>query len=559
MQALSQALSLKELPARLLVLRGIREPGEARRFLDPKLEDLTPPSRILDLPKAVDRLAAARVLREKVRVFSDYDVDGTCGGALLTRVFLDLGFDASVTQPDRFKDGYGLNEAAVETAARDGIRVLVTVDCGITSFDAARKACALGIDLIIVDHHQIDVARGLPEAFAVIDPHRADCASGLTMLCGTGLAFYLSIALRSRAREEDWLSGKPLPNLKTHLDLVTLATAADMVPLVGDNRILIKHGLEVIKRSSKPGLRALLEVAGLGSKDFSPSHLGFTLGPRINASGRIANADLAMELLLTDEVSRAWTLAQELERLNAERMEIQNRIWDSLKTRVEKEIAEGKHPHAVVVTDPSWHEGVVGIVASRVAEHFRRPAVVMSTRETDCKGSARSFAGRDVLSALRESREWIHSFGGHVAAAGLTLKPENLDGFAEAFNQAMGAQSHSRETPPLLVDAELEASELDLPLFHELERLAPFGPGNPEPLLIVAAVSRQFQWLKERHLKLRLGGAGGESSIEALWFHADRERLPQEGGLARFAVIPEISRFRGRMTPQLRIRDFRTD
>src|SRR6185312_1032076 len=231
------------------------------------------------------------------------------------------------------------------------------------------------------------------------------CESGLKQLCGCGLAFYLAMGLRIRGREEGWFKDSPEPNLKQHLDLVTMATAADMVPLVGDNHVLVRQGMEVLKRSTKPGVRALLDAAGLTSKDVSPSHLGFVLGPRINASGRMQSASLALELLSTTDPARAFELAHELERLNSERAELQNRIWDQVRARVEKGIAEGKFKSGIVVGDPEWHEGVVGIVASRVTETFRRPAAVIAVREDFAKGSVRSFGGKDVLAALREAHE----------------------------------------------------------------------------------------------------------------------------------------------------------
>ena len=302
---LREQTGLSPLTLRTCVTRGLHSAEAIREFLNPRFDALCSPLKIRDMDKAVERLSRARSAQEHVRIFGDYDVDGTTGAALLSWIFKEYGLSASARQPDRFKDGYGLNVKAVEEAVADGAKILLTVDCGITSFDAARKARELGIDLIVVDHHQLDPVRGLPEALAVLNPQRPDCESGLKQLCGCGLAFYLAMALRAHGRTQSWWPAGSEPNLKTHLDLVVMATAADMVPLTGDNHVLVRYGLEVLKASRKPGVRALLEAAGLGAREISPGHLGFVLGPRINASGRMQSASLALELLTTEDPVRA--------------------------------------------------------------------------------------------------------------------------------------------------------------------------------------------------------------------------------------------------------------
>lgn len=563
-EELARETGLSPVTVRVCLLRGLTSPQAIQEHLAPKFESLHHPQSIRDMDRAVDRLSKARASKEPIRVFGDYDVDGTTGAALLSWIFRDLGFVFDVRQPDRFKDGYGLNVKAVEEAAGAGIRVLITVDCGISSFDAAQKARDLGIDLVIVDHHQLDPVKGLPVAAAVINPQRPDCESGLKQLCGCGLAFYLAMGLRIRGREESWFAAGQEPNLKQHLDLVVMATAADMVQLTGDNHILVRHGMEVLKASKKPGVRALLEVAGLGSKDVSPGHLGFVLGPRINASGRMQSASLALELLSTIDTARAFELAHELEKLNAERAELQNQIWDEVRVRVEEGIRTGKYKHAIAVGDPGWHEGVVGIVASRVTETFRRPAAVISIREDHAKGSVRSYGGKDVLSALRESADLLLGFGGHKHAAGLSLKQENLDAFAEAFDKAVGAMESGTNGTPLLVEGQCDLGDLNLKALQELERLGPFGPGNPEPVFMFKAKVRDHRVLKDRHLKLNLisptRASAAPSTIEAIWFHgAEQERFGPDA-LTReseWAGVPELNRFRGQMTPSIRVRDWR--
>ena len=560
-ESLEKETGLSPLTLRVCILRGFDSRESIQEYLTPRFEKITSPTQLKDMDIAVARLSQARRDGQKVRIFGDYDVDGTTGAALLSWVFKDFGFIFDARQPDRFKDGYGLNVRAVEQAVEDGVQLLVTVDCGITSFEAAKKAAALGLDLIVVDHHQLDPVQGLPQALAVINPQRKDCESGLRQLCGCGLAFYLSVALRMHGRSEGWFAGlKSEPNLKQHLDLVVMATAADMVPLTGDNHILVRYGLDVLKGTKKPGVRALLEKAGIGSKDVSPSHLGFVIGPRINASGRMHSASLALELLTTEDELRANELAQELERLNQERADLQNHIWDQVRLRVEQGLAEGKYQHGIVVADSSWHEGVVGIVASRVTETFRKPAAVIAMREGVGKGSVRSFGGKDILSALRQCAPLLLGFGGHKHAAGLSVSVDQIGNLEQQFDQAL---EHIREEGSggvLFVEGSCSLEELNVQSLQELERLGPFGPGNPEPTFMIQAAARQQRVLKGRHLKMTLQGAG-RAALDAIWFHgAERKDVQDEKWLdevREWAGVPELNRFRGQLTPSFRVRDWR--
>ncbi len=570
-QDLKRQTGLSTLTLRVCVLRGLETAAAIEAYLCPRFENLTHPFQIRDMDRAVDRLVQSRNKSERIRIFGDYDVDGTTGAALLFWMFHEFGFELKnidVRQPDRFKDGYGLNIGAVEAAVQEGVHVLVTVDCGITSFEAASRAQELGLELIIVDHHQLDLGKGLPPAHSVINPQRADCESGLKQLCGCGLAFYLAMALRSRGRQEGWFLQGGEPNLKKHLDLVVIATAADMVPLIGDNRILVRYGLEVLKHSQKPGVKALMDAAGLGSKDLSPSHLGFVLGPRINASGRMQSASLALELLTTMDSLRAADLAFELERLNEERAIIQNQIWDEIRIRVEQGLAQGKYRNGIVVADSKWHEGVVGIVASRVTETFRKPAAVIALREDLGKGSVRSFGGKDVLAALRACSSTLIGFGGHRHAAGLSLSLDRVEEFVKAFDQALEKIEFDSQGGALFVEGACSLEEFSVQNLQELERLGPFGPGNPEPVFTVTAKVKHHRVLKGRHLKLSLaafeGGASLKqgSEIEAIWFHAaEREDILSGelmAGGREWAAVPELNRFRGQMTPTLRVRDWRS-
>jgi len=548
---------LEPLTLEICQSRGLEDFADIEGFLNPRLERLTPAGSIASMSEAVARVVEARARGHKIRIFGDYDVDGTTGAALLGWFFRELGVEHEIRQPDRFKDGYGLNVGAVEQAHADGAALLITVDCGITSFAAADRAHALGLDLMIVDHHQLDPVQGLPKALAVINPQRADCPSGLKQLCGCGLAFFLCMAIRSEGRRLGWWDPGQEPNLKQHLDLVVMATAADMVPLTGDNHILVRHGMEVLKASKKPGVRALLAAAGVGDRDLSPGHLGFVIGPRINASGRLGSASTALELLLTQDEVRAAELARTLESMNAERADIQNKIWDEVKVQVEAGIAEGKFTHGVVVGDAGWHEGVVGIVASRVVETFHRPAIVLCLRENDAKGSVRSFAGKNVLEALRLSKDHLKTFGGHAHAAGVSLELTEVDAFAAAFDRALGELPEDTEKRALQLERQVALPELSLKALSELERLGPFGPGNPEPVFALEAGIRGHRLLKERHLKLELEADGVR--IEGIWFNAaDRLDDLSTQEIWRWAGVPELNRFRGQSKPTFRIRDVKS-
>ena len=563
--ALVRATGLSPVTVELCLRRGLTRVEEIAEYLSPRLDRLTSPWKLQDMRMAVDRIAAARESGEAVWVFGDYDVDGTTGTALLSWFFRGLGIPATLRQPDRFKDGYGLNVGAVEEVHASGARLLVTVDCGITSFAAAERARELGVDLIVLDHHQLDPARGIPPALAVINPQRPDCESGLKQVCGCGVAFFLCMALRSHGRENGWFSPGSEPNLKQHLDLVVMATAADIVPLTGDNHILVRHGMEVLRQSRKPGVRALLAAAGVADRELSPGHLGFVLGPRINASGRMGSASLALELLTTEDSNRALELAQQLEKINRERAEVQDQIWDEVRMMVDEGIAEGRFTHGIVVADPDWHEGVVGIVASRVVETYRRPAIVMAVREQDIKGSARTFAGRDVLQALRQCSGLLLGFGGHRHAAGLTLEGSRFAEFQQAFDEAVKNLPEDGDQKPLHLDGHLRFEDLDIKTLQEIERLGPFGPGNPEPVFALEASLSTRSVLKGRHLKMGLArpGGGRSAAVEAIWFHA-AEHLPwlegsrgSGGGGLVWAGVPELNRFRGKITPTFRIRDVR--
>ncbi len=561
--SLSKEAGISLVAATFCVNRGLNTADEVKTFLNPRLENLTHPFKILNLEKSARRIFESqnKAVPERIRVFTDYDVDGTSGAALLTWFFRDLKFNFSVKQPDRFKDGYGLNPNAVEEAHADGVKILITVDCGITNFDAAKKAQELGVELIIVDHHLIDPVHGLPPAFAVIDPHQEGDTSGLKQLCGCALGFYLCLGIRSLARDAGIVD---LPNMKSLLDLVVIATAADMVPLVGDNRILVKHGLDVLKDTQKPGLKALCDYAGFSNKTMNASSLGFSIGPRINASGRMGSAETALKVLTSKDPIESNQLAQELEEINKTRAELQNQIWDDVRSQVTQGIEQGKYSHAVVVASENWHEGVVGIVASKVTDHFKRPAIVLAIREDGiAKGSVRSYAGYNALEALHITKDHLKGYGGHRFAAGLSLAREGLEGFIVAYNDAIATLTPTKKEETYEIEGEFSVSDFTPKALEEIEKFAPYGIGNPEPLFAMKASVQEQKVLKGRHLKLKLGSLHkNEKGMEGIWFNAAErleitlllEKSAQHRNTLIFAGFPELNRFFGRVTPTLRIK-----
>lgn len=547
---------------RLCYHRGIRAAHELREFLSPQLERLGDPFAMKDMDRAVERVVGSLKNKTKFWILGDYDVDGTCGTAVLSWFFREIGANFEAFQPDRFLDGYGLNQSFADRVIEAGVDLLITVDCGITANACIEKLEASGTQVIVLDHHAVDPAMGVPKGTAIIDAHRPDCLSGYKELCGTGVAFFFLRALRKYLHDDGFFKDGVPPNLKQHLDLISLATAADLVPLRGQNHILVRHGMEMVTHSKKPGFMKLLEISGLMQRvSMSPSSLGFALAPRINASGRMQNARIALDLLTTQDSALASRLGAQIEAMNLERQEVQNRIWDEVRAAAEAGIQSGKFPHAIVLASESWHEGVVGIVASRVVETFHRPAIVIAIRDGHAKGSVRSALGKDVLEGLRQCREHLIGFGGHKHAAGVSLHPETVDAFCQSYNDAMSRISSESKDALLFYDAWSDLNELHKNNIEWLEKLGPFGPGNPEPVFLVKARAVSFKSLKYRHLRVELFAEDSQEVREGIWFGVLERKHFHEDFLKKdslWAVTPELNRFRGQTSVQLRIKDWRS-
>ncbi|MCA9538225.1 MAG: single-stranded-DNA-specific exonuclease RecJ [Myxococcales bacterium] len=549
---LRQTLDVPELVARLLHLRGLDDPQEAQRHLRASLGDMPEPGQLADIDRAAERLVRALRDGEKITVYGDYDVDGVTSSAVLWLFFRDvLGVEVDVYIPHRLREGYGLNRAAIERLVEGGTRVLVTVDNGSSAVAEVEHAQALGADVIIIDHHQVSDPE--PSAYAHLNPHRKNSGYPDRGLAAVGVVFLLLVQVRRHLRASPGYRG-PDPRPDLYLDLVALGTVADVAPLVGVNRAIVRYGLRVMGARPRTGVAALMEVARCTPDGISARDLGFRLGPRINAAGRLDDAARGLQLLIGDDPAHARALAQAVEGQNRERQTIQARMVDEAIARVEAELADSDAP-AVVLAGEDWYPGVVGIVASRVVERFHRPAILLARDGDLLKGSARSTGDVDIKAALDACAEHLLRYGGHVAAAGMTLRVEKFEAFRDALCDAVGRLRHGPPGPPALeADAEIALDKLSLADVEALEAVGPFGHANPSPSLISRAVRGQPRPLRGGHLKIMLDAADGP--CEALAWNREHE-APMWRGPVDLFYSPRIEQWRGRRRLVLRVLDMR--
>jgi single-stranded-DNA-specific exonuclease len=539
--ALGDALGVSETMATVLVRRGLDDAVAARAFLaadDPRHD----PFSLGDMAAAIERIRAAIAAGERICVHGDYDVDGISATAVCVLVLRELGAQVEWRLPSRFDEGYGLALETIEQLAADGVDLVVTVDCGITAVAEISRARELGLDVIVTDHHR--PGESLPDCPIVATrPSGYPCPD----LCGTGVVYTLARALL----------GDEHPLLARTLDLVALATIADVVPLLDENRALAANGLRTLARTRRPGLQALMKSARVDPAAVDAIAVAFRLAPRINAAGRLGRPDVALALLLTDDPAEAERLAAELEDLNRERQSVEERILREAVSLVESWPAEERARRGYVLWDETWHEGVNGIVASRLVERFNRPVVLIAKSGAGWKGSGRSIPSFDLHGALGACAEHLERFGGHRAAAGLSIETERLDGFREAFAAHADAVLDDRDLRAVtVVDAIVPAQALTLALAEELDRLAPFGLGNPEPTLLVASVAAASATVvgEGKHLRFRIrqhDRDGGSAIAFGLGSQLDRLQRP-----GRFDVAFRLkeNRWNGTVAPQLVVR-----
>jgi single-stranded-DNA-specific exonuclease len=556
-QALAAITGLSPLLCQLLSNRGITDAAAAQAFLQPSLHHLEDPNLLHGMARAVERLLQAMRQQETLAIYGDYDVDGVTATALLVVFFRELGLDVPYYIPDRSHEGYGLNTAAMHQLARQGVRVLITVDCGITAVDEIAVARQLGIDTIITDHHQPPEI--LPDACALLNPHQVACHYPNKYLCGVGVVFKLITALRAALRDANLFADR-LPNLKRHLDLVTLGTIADVTPLRDENRVLVTYGLQELEQTRKPGLQALRRVSQREGKPANAGEVGFQLAPRLNASGRLGSASNSVALLTTGDPHAAAQLAQQLDAVNQQRQLLQRSIEHDVRDRIVCQY-DSRPPAAIVLADAAWHHGVVGIVAARIAETYHRPTLLLQIHDGVARGSGRSIPAFDLYLGLQHCAQWLHRFGGHKYAAGLTMDAACLPHLQEALIRfADDHLSPDDLQPTLHVDATVRLEAMTRAFVEQLAALAPHGAGNPAPLFSAHGV-RMASPLRRlgqqgQHAKFRVSQDG--TSLDVIAFQQAKSigDLPPDAPLD-IAFTPTLNTWQGRCAVQLQLRAIR--
>lgn len=511
---LVRALGVSDPLARVLVNRGLTSVESARTFLSPSLENLRNPFEIPGMEDAADRVVRALNSGERIAIYGDYDVDGITSIALLSNFLSTYTSDITCYTPDRIEEGYGLHLKAMERLRNEGVSVLVAVDVGIADTEAVETAQSYGIDVLVIDHHQ--PPPDLPKALVLVDPHLRDESGYFKCLSAAGLTLYLLIALRAKLRNLGKYAHSKEPNLKFDMDLAALGTIADMAPLVGPNRVIAYYGLEELSAERRPGISSLKKVAGLYRKKVTSGNVSFQLAPRINAAGRMADASIAVELLTTKDSLRADEIARQLEALNTHRQEVENKIMSDVMKQIERK--ELFRQSAIVVGGRGWHQGVIGIIASKITEIYGLPSVVVSLDGDTSKGSARSINGVNIFHAIRECSDLLVSFGGHEMAGGIVISEKKLREFNEKFLETVKGLTDRVEKTGLRIDAELDIEEdLDGKLAKELQKLSPHGVGNPEPIFKSSEVEAIEPKIIKNHLKFRVK-TGLEGQVEAIGF-----------------------------------------
>jgi len=538
---LSKELGVSRILSRLLINRGITTKNKAEKFLHPSLDNLIDPFLLPGIKKAVERIRKAKEKKEKILIYGDYDVDGITAVCLCLIVLKELGLNVDFHIPERLTEGYGLSKEAIRLAQAENVNLIITVDCGITNSEEVLFARGLGIDIIITDHHLPEDGKK-PESLVTIDPMVGECPEELKHLAGVGVAYKLMQALTN-------------DNLNQHLDLVALGTIADLVPLTGENRIFAKEGLKIIKEAKKEGIKELLNVSKLTDKEINSYHIGFLLGPRINAAGRVASAKKAVELLLTKSSEKANTIAQELDRQNQERRKIQKKIFEEACALIKKEKMDSNY--SIVLVREGWHPGVAGIVASKVVEKFYRPTIILCLEKGIAKGSGRSIENFHLFHAVKKCKDLLLSCGGHKLAIGLTLKAENVPQFKKRLEEeAKKSLSEDDFRKKINIDSLLSFSEISHSFLDDLKKLAPFGRGNSRPVFASQNLKvGKFLRKNSQHLFCWLAEKG--SYLEAAGFGMAKTINLSQDDVVDIAYYPQINDWQGMNRIQLNLKDIK--
>lgn len=548
-KSLAETLNISETLARLLILRDIKNYQQAKKFFRPALDSIYDPFIINGMERATSRLIKAITENELICIYGDYDVDGTCATALMYMFLKELGANVNYYIPKRLTEGYGISKAGIEHVKSNGTSLLISVDCGITAVEETQLANEFGMDVIICDHHQ--PKEELPPAFAILDPLKPNCNYPFKYLSGAGIAFKLAQGVAERIGKHD------LPF--KYLDLVALAASADIVPLTDENRILVKEGLNIINTSPRPGISALIKSSHLEPGDLTSGQIVFTIAPRINAVGRLGDAERAVNLLITEDIEKAFQLAAVLESENYERRKIDEGTFNHALDLVETQFDLDKDL-AIILHEESWHPGVIGIVASRLVEKYYRPTIMLTTVDGVAKGSARSTANFNIYEALKKCEDLLIHFGGHQSAAGLSVEVDKIDEFRTKFNQIV-KETLGEEVllPEVYIDAKLKFTELTPKFFRIIDQFAPFGPGNMRPVFLAEDlyVEGKPRFVGNNHLILNLKQKGSDRILDCIGFNMGEmcERLAKNNSSVEAVFSIDKYTKEGKTFPQLKLKD----
>jgi single-stranded-DNA-specific exonuclease len=551
-ELLSHELRIHPIVSQILVNRSIVSPDDARRYLSPSLSDLHNPFLMKDMKEGVSRLIKAIHENEKIVIYGDYDVDGITSVVILFKFLRILDATVSYRIPDRFREGYSLNRQAIDEMKGIGTSLIITVDCGTSDYDHIRYASSLGMDSIILDHHEIPDK--VPSASAVVNTNRSDCRFPFKRLAGVGIVFNFLIALRATLREEGYWTDRTYPNLRSYLDLVALGTIGDISQLTEDNRIFAKIGLDLINEDKNIGIRALKDISGLKNQIIGAGSASYNLIPRLNAAGRIASADDAVRLLLTDDLAEAKSIARKLDAFNLERQGMERKIVEQILTEIETTKVLEKY-RSLIFSSNEWHPGVIGIVASRLVEMFYRPAILISLKDGIGKGSGRSISEFNLHNGLSKCQSLLISHGGHRFAAGLSIKEEHIDTFRIIFDKYLEQEvSPDLFFPETIIDAQCSLSDISHDLISQIEFLAPFGNKNPEPVLCTGNVKvGRSSVVGKNHLAMKFSADG--TYRNSIWFNKGHLNNKLTESSFDIAFTPQLNNWNGVTNVQLKIKD----
>jgi len=546
---LVQDTSLSRNVVRILVNRGMQTPEQVRRFLRPELVELRDPFDMTGMQAGIDRVLQALYKNEQILIYGDYDVDGITATSLLYLVLNKLGASVDFYLPNRLTEGYGLSRDGIDLAKSQGVQLIVTVDTGMTAVEEVKYANSLGIDVVITDHHEAGMM--IPEAHAIINPKQPGCDYG-GELSGVGVAYKFAQALYRRLNQEE-------TELHEHLDLVALGTSADIVPLVGENRILTKFGIRQIARTTKPGIKSLAFVSGLMGKEIGTGQVVFILAPRLNAIGRLGDARAAARLLSTRDERLASEIARRLDSENKRRKEIDEQTLNEALDQM-RDVVDLDGDRAIVLAHEGWHQGVIGIVASRLVEKYHLPTIMIAIQDGEGKGSARSIPGFHLCEALKECEDLLIRYGGHKYAAGLSIKPENIPEFRERFKRvSMDSLSPEDTTPKLHIDLEIELSDISDEFVKTIEQFSPFGPQNMRPIFLTrnCEVVGSPYVVGNNHLRMRVAKGGPDFDVIGFGFGHMAQVLSEKGCLVDLVYALEFNTYHGVTKIQIRLRDIK--